>query len=296
MASTLTNNALKIALNRMFKETPDYAAPTVFKVGRNQTTAQQSDTDLDDPVPISGSELVDDCETADFSDSTDMTSSLNTDRFKEGSSGLNLIKDGTSGASASISKTVTSRNFTSKELSVWIYLTADGLAAMATSSCLTIRYGSDNSNYYEWVKDKADLAEGWNLISGLTSSNADSTTGSPTITACDYFFLQLTATGSGITWSEGDVVLDEIKVISSDDYLKEFDIGYPIIDETTNQVTIRGTLSSTEANGYNINGFAIFNEDSSPLMVSIDDFTTESKTNTDELIFTVKNRIRHDTP
>ena len=53
---------------------------------------------------------------------------------------------------------------------------------LATTDCFTIRYGNDSSNYYTWTKDKADLSTGWNYISGLTSANADSETGSVTLT------------------------------------------------------------------------------------------------------------------
>ena len=50
-------------------------------------------------------------------------------------------------------------------------------------------------------------------------------------------------------------------------------------------------MASTEANGFNLNGHGAFNTDSTPLMEGVDQFTTESKTDTDEIIFTTKNQF-----
>lgn len=160
-------------------------------------------------------EEVDNCDTADWTDSADMTTSLNESEYKENTKALNLTKDAGASATASTYKTTTSVNFTSKNLSLWLYVKdATARAKLATSSCLTIRFGSDSSNYYQWAKDLTDLSVGWNLIKNLTSSNADSTTGSPTITACDYTYVALTATAAATTWSAGDFIMDDIKLTS----------------------------------------------------------------------------------
>lgn len=52
--SKVTNEGLKIFLNRTFKEIPDYTTPTVFSVGTGTTTPQVTDTDLDTKVNING--------------------------------------------------------------------------------------------------------------------------------------------------------------------------------------------------------------------------------------------------
>lgn len=58
MASTgiiVTDQGKIIALNRTFKASPDYTAPTKFSVGTGTTTSPgASDTDLENPVTISG--------------------------------------------------------------------------------------------------------------------------------------------------------------------------------------------------------------------------------------------------
>ena len=159
--------------------------------------------------------IVDSCDAADWTDSADMTTSANNSEYKSGDISLNLTKDAGASATASASKSTTSRDFTSKSFSMWLYIVdAAALAKLAASSCLTIRFGSDSSNYYQWQKDAADLAVGWNLVKGLTSANANSTTGSPVIAACDYTYVGLTATGAAITWSAGDFIMDDIKLTS----------------------------------------------------------------------------------
>ena len=41
-------------LNRTFKSSPDYTAPSLFKIGTGTTTPTISDTDLETPVNIDG--------------------------------------------------------------------------------------------------------------------------------------------------------------------------------------------------------------------------------------------------
>ena len=55
----ITNNGRKICLNRTFKATPDYLAPTQFKIGTGTTTPAVTDTDLETPVNIDGDNFKD---------------------------------------------------------------------------------------------------------------------------------------------------------------------------------------------------------------------------------------------
>ena len=285
----ITNKGKEIIVDRTFLSSPTMTVPSQFKAGVGTTDPALGDTDLEHPIPISGTESVDDCETADWTDSADMTTSLNSSTYKEGSNSLNLTKDGTASATAYTYKTTTSRDFTSKDLSVWVYIKdSTAYGKLATTSCLVVRFGSDSSNYYYWNRDKSELAVGWNLVDGLTSSNADGTTGTPTIGACDYTYVGLTATGAAITWSAGDFAMDDIKVISSDDYLKNFDASYPQIDYTNHQAVAQCRLNTTEANGYSVSEMGVFNTDSPILLLSRANFNAISKTSDDELIFETK--------
>lgn len=279
-------------LDRYFNASPTRTEPSQFKVGTGDTEAQLTDTDLENAVPITGTESVDDCEaTTGWTDSADMTVSLNTSTYKEAAGSLNLTKDGTGSATASTSKTTTSRDFTSKELSAWVYIAdATQLAKLATSACVEIRFGSDSSNYYSWTKDASFFATGWNLVDNLTSANA-TTTGSPAIAACDYTYIGVTATGAGISWVAGKMAMDDIKVISTGDYFKTFEAGYPSVDYVNLQGTVRGRLATTDANGYDIAEVGIFNADGSPLMESRDVWSGASKTDDDEFIFVIKTQL-----
>ena len=72
---------------------------------------------------------------------------------------------------------------------------------------------------------------------------------------------------------------------------KSFVSGYPILDETNMQVTIRCFLNTLEGNGNSLTEFGLFNADGSPLMYSHSVFTAISKTTDNEISFVQKDRI-----
>jgi len=72
---------------------------------------------------------------------------------------------------------------------------------------------------------------------------------------------------------------------------KSFVSGYPILDETNMQVTIRCFLNTTEGNSNSITEFGLFNEDGTPLMYSHAVFTAISKTTSVEVSFVQKDII-----
>jgi len=289
--SLITNSGKKIILDRTYNVAPSYTAPTVFKIGISNGTPSTSSTDLDNPVAIIGTEAVDDCEAiTGWVDSADMTVTTNTTTFKENATSISLAKDAGSSADFSTAKTTTSVDFTSKTLFVWLYLTdVTDLVATGTDA-ITIRFGSDSSNYYQKGWDISEMAAGWNLLY-FTSATADSTTGSPALTVMDYSFIQGTTDLAADTIAADRIFMDDWKLASSDDFTKTFVSGYPSVDETNFEVEIRGLLASTDANGYDINGFGLFNTDGTVLMHSEDTFTAESKSNTDQFTFIVKDRL-----
>jgi len=52
--NVIVSNGLKIATNRIFKATPDYLAPSTFKIGTGTTTPAVGDTDVETGVNING--------------------------------------------------------------------------------------------------------------------------------------------------------------------------------------------------------------------------------------------------
>jgi len=283
----------KIALDRIYNHVPTRNEISKFKIGIGTVDVVMSNTNLGHAIPIAGTEEVDDCEaTTGWADSADCTLSVNSTTYKEGTASLNWTKDGVASVNCYSEKTSPSLDFTSKELSLWMYvIDATALAKLAITGCLVIRYGSDSSNYYQWTKNKTNLTAGqWNLIDGLTVATA-STTGTPVIASMDYIRVGLVSAIAGNTWSDGDFMIDDIKIISIADYIKDFEAGYPDLDYTKLQASVRCRVSTVQANGYPITEFGTFNTDATPKMESRDTFNQVSKTATDEIILIAKNLI-----
>lgn len=289
IAGVVTNSGKKIMIDRTYNSTPTRGVVSEFKVGIGSTAAVASDTDLGHPVPIDNTESIDDCEAKDWTVGAASTVSLNSTTFKEGIYSLNIIKNGISGSTAEVNKTTTSVDLTSKELSIWLYITdATALAKLTESSCIVIKLGSDSTNYFEWRKDRVELSVGWNLLDLLTTTNSDLTEGAPATASLDYSNVMLIAGTTATIWSAGDIMIDDLKAVSSGDYTKTFETDYPVLDYTKLQVTIRNRLSVVQANGYGITEVGVFNTDSTPLMSDRNFFSAMSKSNTDEFIFVVK--------
>jgi len=289
--SIITNNGKTIIIDRAYNSATAISVPSEFKVGILNSTPDVGDTELDNPIAITGTEAVDDCEAADWTDDGNTTSATSTNQVKEGTNSLMLEKDGAGAALMSLDKTTTSRDFTSKTLFVWVYITdLTDLVATGTDA-IQIRFGSDNANYYRKEWDVNVLTTGWNLLY-FTATDADVTTVlAPVIAACDYSYVSFATDLAADLIAANRVYMDDWKVASTDDFTKTFLTGYPTIDTTNHEVEIRCQLLSTEANGYDLDGFALFNTDGTPLMHSEDTFTDESKSNTDQFTFIVKDRL-----
>ena len=93
------------------------------------------------------------------------------------------------------------------------------------------------------------LSDGWNAIT-FNSSNATGTTGTPTITACDYSEFIFNVDNAADTIVSDRILLDDLKVASDDDYDRVFDAGYPTVDEVSSEVEMQTTLGTTDAVGY----------------------------------------------
>lgn len=282
--SVITTEGKQIILDRVYETSPTKSAPQQFKVGINQADITTGTTSLTLPVPISGTEAVDDFEDyTTWTAGTDTVLADNTTRFKENTKSMSIAKTGTTGTSMSATKTVTSRDFTSKRLNLWVYITALS-DLVASGTALTVRYGSDSSNYYYLNVAIGSLSTGWNYIT-FTSATATGTTGSPTIAACDYLAIIFNTDLAADTIAADRILVDDANVASSDDFLQAFVSGYPSIDNTSLESTYRCYLSSLQANGFDISGVAVFNADGTPVMFSVDKFGPESKSSSDEFAF-----------
>ena len=290
----ITNNGFKILLNRAYKDSPDYEEINKFKVGTAQATPTVSDTDLTKPIPITGTEQLDNCETVgNWAESADGADSLNSTTYKEGSGALNLIKNAQTADNVIYynNNSMTSLDFTDKDLWVWVYIKdTTTYGKLATSDALELRLGNDyDTNYYYKKWDKADLAVGWNYLTMNTTDGTEE--GSVTLNACDSGAIKLTFTATTDELEAGEVITDDWKLASTGDYLKDFETGYPSLDENTFVATTKCYVNSTQANGYNISGLGTFNDDATKKMQDVFKFTSLSKSNTDEFGFYIYNRL-----
>jgi len=290
---TLTNNGMKVLVNRGAKTVPDYTVPSRFKIGINQAVVATSDNTLTQSIPITGTEVVCACDvTTNWTAGTDGAITVNTTTFKENSASLNLTKDaGTVDNVMWYNQTLTSLNFTSKDLWGWIYIKdAATLAKLHATTALEVRYGNDyNTNYYKKVYTNANLTTGWNIITFNTTTGTQ--VGTVTLNACDSLNIKLVYTGTAITTAVGDIIIDDFKLVSSGDYYKNIESGYPTVDEVNFEINEKYYLNTVEANGFNISGIGDFNTDVAVLMSSAYKFTSQSKSNTDEFAFYLRKRL-----
>lgn len=288
----ITTKGKIIALHRTFEVSPSQTAPTKFRVGIGTNTPAITDTDMQNKIGIQNLEVVDTCDaTTSWVANADLTLSVNSSTFKTATGALNWTKTGTATANANADKATPSLDFTSKEITVWVNVN-DGatLAKLATSNCFTLRFGSDSGNYYQWQKNASFFATGWNLVNGLTTGTA-TTTGSPVTTACDYTFVQITSTAAGDTWTSGKVIVDDIKLVSSADYDKTIEAGYPIIDETAQSSEIKGIIAITEAEGNPLTEFGLINTDGTIKLFSRSVHVVINKTNAVQINYVEKDKV-----
>ena len=297
----VSKDGKNLLLNRAYKTSPDYTIPSVFKVGIGTTTPLESDTDLENAVPISDGTVPDDgSNTLTGSDGGD-NSTNNTTTYKEGAGQSDVTAQNLIANNTNATKTWTiadlavagSDAVAASRVGMWLYVKdAAALAKFKTSgTCFSMRVGSDSSNYYKIDKTAADLAVGWNWItSGTTALNGLTEVG--TVSGdLDTFVLVATTNNATDTFVAGDVIYDLLRQWTDSDLVTTFVTGYPSFDETNKKVTLRYFLSSTQANGFPLTEVGSFNTDGTRIMVEHDVFTSISKSSTDEISFVVVNKI-----
>ena len=304
VTSVVTKGGDKIMLNRGWKTVPDYTVPSLFMIGRNNSTPTTSSTGLDTPIPITDGTLIDPGSNS-FTGSLGGTNTTsNTSLYKPGMSlsdntGQNLLANGSS-VSKVWTKTGLTNNFvTTKPFGLWLYIKDSTTLAKfkSSSTALEIRIGSDASNYYYRTFTASTLTTGWNWItSNTTLVSALSTVGTPGGTL-NTFIIVITTNNATDTFAAptnptAEVVYDMARQWASTDTQKAFVSGYPSIDEVNMIVEIRGYIVSTEMNGFDFNSVALKNTDGTPIVSDIDVFSpAESKSDTDEFSIILKNQL-----
>lgn len=298
MTGLKTDLGKKIAINRIYKSSPDYTVPSQFKVGVGTTAAATTNTDVENAIPIgNGTSLDDGSNTLTGSNGGD-NSTDNTTTFKPGAGQTDNTAQNLIANSSSSTKTwaisdlsVAGTNATANQYtSIWLYI-IDGSALgkfLSSGTAIEIKLGSDSSNYYSKTFEASSLQTGWNWLQlGVLNTNTETgTVGSP----IDYFEIEITTNNATDTFAAGDVVYDLLRQWENTDLLKNF--KSVTLDEVNFEVEVVCELLSTEAVGFDLSELGNFNTDTTPKLDSRIVFPAESKSSGDEFKFTVTDGIQ----
>jgi len=304
--SLINNQGKGIILYRGYTENLDLSgslrtAPSQFKVGISNGTPSVTSTELDYEVPILDGTVNDGGDNLLTGSSGGDNSTDNTVTFKEGAgvadvTAQNLIANG-----SNVTKiwTITNlasagTNITSTEpFALWLYIKdATALAKfLSAGTCLTVKLGSDTSNYFYKTWTAANLVVGWNWITSNTVNVEDLSETGTVAGDIDTFIIEIITNNAADAFVAGDVIYDLLRQWAISDLISNFSAGYPTFNYTNKEVTIRCYVNSIQANGFLINSLGIYNKDTIPLLAEEDTFAGESKSSTDEFSFVIVNRI-----
>lgn len=297
----ITLTGKNITLKRIYG---DSSTPPIdrIRIGIDDTTPTESDTDLGFSVPITPTKL-NACDTpSDWTGSTDAdTPTTNTDTYKPGygapdNTSLNLGKSGTTEDFIYYDYNFTAIDMTDTDLLVWIYIADDTtLSKLKTKSDGGLRiYVSSagfSTDYLYWNAGGSDtLSTGWNLIKVNINSTADGSSGSTDTTSIAYVRLYLGVNNASDTITLGNIIMDYWHyAVRYSDYEVMMVDGYPDYDEVNNIATARYYISSTQAIGYPICEVGEFNSNGE--MLGRDVHNIMSKSQTDEIVYIIKHQI-----
>jgi len=299
MTSVYTEDGKIVDNNRTYKAVPDYTTVSKFGVGIKQGTLLAADTDLDYVVPINNGTVNDNGDNTFTGSSGGDNSTDNTTTFKPGAgetdnTAQNLISNNTN-----VTKIWTIADLSSSGINaiadqpfaMWIYIKdAAALAKfLIAGTALEIKLGSDSSNYYSKTFELTDLATGWNWITSNTVNVEDLTETGTVVGDIDTFLIEIITNNATDVFIAGDVIYDLLRQWEVTDTVKTFIAGFPAIDEGTFKVKIKGSLTSVQANGFDLSGFKVLNTDTVPKVTDLSDYTAESKSDTDEFIYELDN-------
>lgn len=303
--SIITNNGKKMMLYRSYTPTASlsatlYLPATKYKLGVNNGTPNIADTALDLLIPIANGTVNDDGSSQLTGGTAGSNTTDNTTTYKQGAGVTDNTSQDLLKTNTNVLATWTNTNLAAagvncdatKYIGLWIYIKDAATLAkfLSSGTALEIRIGADSTaNFYYKTYTAANLTTGWNWLSDGAILSTWSSTGTPG--TLNDFQIRITTNILTDTFTTGDVLFDLLRQWVASDTIASFVSGYPSLDYINLEASTRMYLSSVLGNGFNINGLATFNEDSTPLMLSEDTFTAESKSTTDEFVFAIKDRI-----
>ena len=301
--SLITTKGKNLFIYRAYTENADlsatqYLAPSKLKIGVDNSTPNIADTDLDFPIPIANGILNDDGSNTFTGSSGGDNSTANTDTYKDGAGVTDNTAQNLIANDSATTKIWTIANLASSGTVITatkygaLFLYIVDAAALAKIVSVEVKLGEDTSNYYSITVLNAALSVGWNWIADTSIGLINTWTETGTITGTiDYFIIEIVTNNATDAFVAGDIVYDTLRTWDYADTISAFSVGYPSFDYVNNEASIRGYINSLQGNGFLINSVAIVNEDTSPLVQGEDTFTGESKSNTDEFVFVIKDRV-----
>jgi hypothetical protein len=296
---------MNLMLNRLYQEDVDSdSIPTQFQIGIGSTAPNAADTALEIRVPITDPTTINDCSTADWTESTDATAdATNTTNYKIGGgntddTAISMGKSGTVSVDAYYSNTVGATSMTGKWLMAWFKVkdaTALAKLDLATNSGLNLLVSHNsftNYDYWQWGRDT--LAVGWNLlIAEINSPDGDDGTGATTSAITDYRIHAKTNNTSD-TLTAADLVMDYWHLVQESDFAKDFEVDGVTFDTPNRKTTVEGRVTAAQANGYLLSEVGEFNEDGTPKLISHDTVDTISKDSKEEIIWEWVHQVNTD--
>ena len=297
----LVDDGRNVLLNRTYKETPDYNAPTKCKVGVGTTTPNTSDTNCENIVPMDYGIVNDNGDNQLTGSSGGDNTTDNTSTYKIGGGRADNTSQNLIANSSSTSKIWTILDLSilginldeTKRTGLWIYIkdsaTFDKFATSGT--CLEVKFGSDDSNYYNMTYEASDLSAGWNWLTSNLDNLEDLTETGTVSGDIDFFEIDITTNNATDTFSTDDICYDLLRQWELADTLGDINMGYPSFDAPHQEVTIQFYIHSLQANGFMLTECGSFTDDTTPTMIDHDVFSGVSKSLTDEMIITVVNDL-----
>lgn len=286
-------------LAERFIGTSSEGAISQFKVGIGKTTPTGADTDLEIAIPISDGTANDDGSNTLTGSSGGDNSTNNTTTFKEGAGQSDATAQNLIANATNVTKIWTIADLSSAGSNIiqtlpfglWFFIKDSTELAKFVSSgtALEIKLGSDSSNYFSYTRTASQLAVGWNWITSNTVAVEDLTETGTVTGNVDTFIIEITTNNSTDTFVAGDVIYDLLRTWQSSDLIKNFESGFPSYDSSTKEVQSRMILTLSQANGFPLTEIATRNSDGTSW--TRDTFTSFSKSLTEELRFTQKDRF-----
>jgi hypothetical protein len=299
MVGKILNLGIDLLAER-FIGTSSEGAISQFKVGIGTTDPISTDTDLEIAVPINDGTANDDGSNTLTGTSGGDNTTDNTSIFKEGAGQLdvtsqNLIANGSNATKiwtisnlASLGTNIDQTQF----FGLWIFIKDSTALAKFKSSgtVLEIKLGSSAGNYFSLTKEASDLAVGFNWITSNTVAVEDLTETGTVAGNVDTFIIEITTNNATDTFVAGDVIYDLLRTWETSDLIKNFETGFPAYDSSTKEIQSRMILTLSQANGFPLTEIAVRNSDGTSW--TRDTYTSFSKSLTEELRFSQKDRIR----